>query len=484
MRIHTTFVVLALASAATAQWVQANPANQPSARMEPQMALHQSGDYTLLFGGADVGGFPPTTFGDTWAWDGTDWSQLSPAVSPPGRYFGGMVYDQLRDRTVLYGGLVATFFGANYLDDTWEWDGANWSQVTTTNTPGGLVGNPGLGEVSMAYDVIGGATVLFGGELFQGIVPMPAVTLEYDGTNWTQTAPAVSPPRRSQASMCSAPLLGGVLLFGGTNFNNPPGPNGEIVWNDLWVYSAQNDTWTQLNPTGPLPPARAGASLRFDAAAQVYVMHGGYDSTPTGTTPLSDTWIFDGTSWTDVTATYGAPTAPRVRFATADAPGGCDVYFGGGSAFFGPFTDETWIQGCSAESSTYGAGCPGSNGTPALAPSNEPVLGTNFALDASNLDPAATLAFMSIGFSNTTSSLGPLPAALAPFGLGATCDLWTSADATQLFAVSGGTGTYQFGVPTGAGFLGFEVFFQAASIDAGATGGIAVSNGVGGTFGY
>jgi len=41
-----------------------------------------------------------------------------PAMSPPARYFGSMVYDVQRQVTVLYGGLSPTFFGANYLDDT------------------------------------------------------------------------------------------------------------------------------------------------------------------------------------------------------------------------------------------------------------------------------------------------------------------------------------------------------------------------------
>lgn len=477
---------LLVTASVTAQWRQATPANAPSPRLEPAMAHHLSGGYTLLFGGADLAGFPPTNYDDTWVWDGVDWAQLSPATTPPARYFAGIAHDVFRDRTVLYGGLSASLIGGNHRNDTWEWDGANWSQVNTTNTPGSLIGsNNGIGEVSMAFDVIGQRVVLFGGELFQGIVPMPAETLEYDGADWSLTTPTVSPERRSQASLCTATSLGGVLLFGGTNFNNPPGPNGEIVFNDTWVYSAVTDTWTDITPaTGPLPPARAGASMLYDEATGVYVMHGGYDSTLTGTTPLSDTWIFDGTSWTDVTGAFGSPTAPRVRFATAEGPGDCHVSFGGGAAFFGPFTDETWIQGCAAVASTYGAGCPGGSGVPALAAANVPVLGSTLQLDASNLDPAAAVAFVSFGFSDSTSALGALPVNLAQFGLGASCDLWQSAQFTLLFGVSGGTGTYSFPVPALASFIGFDVFFQAASLDAAATGGIAVSNAVAATFGY
>ncbi|MCA8949523.1 MAG: hypothetical protein KDE27_08465, partial [Planctomycetes bacterium] len=338
--------ILALGAAATAQWTQITPTNSPTPRIEAQMAIDTGANATVLFGGADNGGFPPTTFSDTWTFDGLDWTQQSPTNVPPARYFGGMAYDVGRGVTVLYGGLVATLFGANYRDDTWEWNGTDWTQVTTAATPGSLIGNPGVGEVTIAYDFVGQRIVLFGGELFQGIVPAPNVTLEYDGVNWTQASPAVSPPRRSQASLCTAPTLGGVLLFGGTNFNNPPGPNGEIVWNDTWVYDSLADTWTQLQPTGTLPTARAGASLLFDPNLGLYVLHGGYTDNNGTIQPLSDTWTFDGTTWTDVSSTYGSPSGPRVRFASAEAPHGCQVLFGGSSAVFGTINNETWMQGC------------------------------------------------------------------------------------------------------------------------------------------
>lgn len=486
MRITLTLSILTLSSVATAQWSQQAPATSPTPRIEAMMALDLQNGETVLFGGADNAGFPPTNFADTWTWDGTNWNSQSPANSPPGRYFGAMAYDVLRQRTVLYGGLTATFFGANYLDDTWEWDGSNWTQVATANTPGSLIGNPGVGEIDMAYDLVGQTMVMFGGELFQGIVPAPAVTLEYDGADWVQTSPAVSPPRRSQTAMCSAPTLMGVLMFGGTNFNNPPGPNGEIVWNDLWVYSASTDTWTQLSPTGTVPPARAGAMLEWIRGTNCYVMHGGYDSTMTGITPLSDTWIYDGAAntWTEVTGTVGSPTAPLLRFETAESPDGSHVLFGGSTGVFGTINNDTWTLNGAASSGTYGAGCPGSFGTPTLSPTNDPVFGTSFSIAATNLDPAATVAFMSIGFSDTTSALGAIPVDLSTFGLGAGCELWMSGDTTTLFGVSGGSGTYVFPVPGGPDFMGLVLFYQGASIDAGATGGIAVTNAVEAALGY
>ncbi|MCA8964786.1 MAG: hypothetical protein KDC48_07860 [Planctomycetes bacterium] len=473
--------LLTLASTAAAQWTQATPATSPSPRTRPAMAF--DGNATVLFGGADISGFPPTNFADTWTWNGATWTQRSPATSPPARHFAGMAHDVQRARTVLYGGLNTTLIQSQYRDDTWEWDGTNWTQVTTAHSPGSIFGSNGVGEVSMAYDLIGQRVVLFGGELFQGIVPAPALTLEYDGVDWTQATTAVAPPRRSQAALCSAPTLGGVLLFGGTNFNNPPGPLGEITWNDTWMYSSLSHTWTQLNPTGPLPPPRAGASLLFDGNTGLCVMHGGYGSGASSITPFSDTWVFDGTSWTDVTATYGTPSGPRVRFSTSEGPANLHVLFGGTTAFFSAPNNETWVQGPLAEAVTFGAGCNGSNGTPALNVGTRPVLGTGFRLDVANLPPGSLFGFGLVGFSDTLSPLGLLPLNLAPFGLGAGCNLLCSGEATNLFPVNGATGSVTFNLSGDPAFSGLFFYYQFASIDAAAPGGFAVSNGVRARFG-
>jgi hypothetical protein len=484
MRITLPLCLLSFSSLATAQWTQYSAANSPSPRIEPQMAFDGSRNQTVLFGGADTTGFPPRNFAATWIWDGLAWTQAAPAASPAGRYFGGMAHDGVRGRTVLYGGLVATFSGANYRDDTWEWDGSSWAQVVTAHSPGGYIGSNGVGEVSMAYDLIGQRIILFGGELFQGIVPAPPMTLFFDGTDWGQASPPVQPPQRSQASMCSAPLLGGVLLFGGTNFNNPPGPNGEQLWNDLWVYSSLTDTWTRINPAGPLPPARADASLLFDSRAGVYVLHGGYEYVNNSISPLADTWVFDGTAWIDVTASYGGPAGPHVRFAAAEAPGGCHVMFGGSTSVFGTLTNETWIQGCAARAVPFGSGCTGSWGVPSLTANGLPSFGGSFDVVAGNLDPAGAFAFLTFGVSSTMSPFGPLPVNLQPFGLGAGCQLLVSADFTVLVPNASGTATFPFTAPATIAIAGLGLYFQSGSMDAGAPGTVAVSNGLGCAIGY
>jgi hypothetical protein len=61
-------------------------------------------------------------FDDTWAWDGVDWSLQSLAVHPPARGDGAMAYDSARGQVVLFGGGSDT---GGRLDDTWVWEGNN-----------------------------------------------------------------------------------------------------------------------------------------------------------------------------------------------------------------------------------------------------------------------------------------------------------------------------------------------------------------------
>jgi hypothetical protein len=75
-------------------WAQvdtgASASNLPPARYAHAMAT--LGNQIILFGGT-VGGDPVNglgTYGDTWAFDGATWTQLSPAVSPPARSFHAM----------------------------------------------------------------------------------------------------------------------------------------------------------------------------------------------------------------------------------------------------------------------------------------------------------------------------------------------------------------------------------------------------------
>jgi hypothetical protein len=123
--------------------------NKPTARSGHALAYDSARGVTVLFGGYDGS----SRLHDTWEWDGTDWTQRSPAIEPTSRTSHALAYDSARGVTVLFGG----HNGSTYLDDTWEWDGTDWTQRFPANKPVARSGH------ALAYDSAREQTVLFGG---------------------------------------------------------------------------------------------------------------------------------------------------------------------------------------------------------------------------------------------------------------------------------------------------------------------------------
>jgi len=77
---------------------------------------------TILFGGLLTN--PLRQAGDTWKWDGNDWTEITFASSPPARDGPAMAYDSGRQVMVLFGG---NHMGD--ISDTWELSGVAASAV-------------------------------------------------------------------------------------------------------------------------------------------------------------------------------------------------------------------------------------------------------------------------------------------------------------------------------------------------------------------
>lgn len=85
------------------------------------MAYDSVQGQVVLFGGAALDNNTNTVFlNDTWVWDGTNWTEKLPVTSPPARARHSMAYDTALNQTVLFGGRALN--GA-YDGDTWTWFG-------------------------------------------------------------------------------------------------------------------------------------------------------------------------------------------------------------------------------------------------------------------------------------------------------------------------------------------------------------------------
>lgn len=116
-------------------WTQKFPVHSPPGRGWSAMAYDAAHAQTLLFGGI---GANSTWLSDTWLWNGTDWTQASPATNPPARIDYAMAYDALHGLTLMTGEAIASNgYGPLSSMDTWAWDGGNWAQRSPATSPTG-----------------------------------------------------------------------------------------------------------------------------------------------------------------------------------------------------------------------------------------------------------------------------------------------------------------------------------------------------------
>ena len=251
-------------------WRQIAPAQSPAGRanIDQTLVYDSNRKKTVLFGGLGTSGY----LGDTWEYNGTTWSQISPSPSPPNRDSHAMTFDSYRGVTILFGGYGSS---GTRLNDTWEYNGT-WHQVSPAQSPGGRLHH------ALAYDTRRHVAVLFGG--VDSANTKLGDTWEYDGANWHRITPAQSPSARENHSMAFDSARGVVVLFGGT------GNSGRL--NETWEYDGTN--WQPVATTQS-PAARTEMSLAYDSQrGKVVFFVGGYWGT--GLTVFTETWEYTATS--------------------------------------------------------------------------------------------------------------------------------------------------------------------------------------------
>jgi cysteine-rich repeat protein len=137
---------------ATGTWSQRTTTTTPPARQGARAAF--DGARVIMFGGraASTGAF----FDDTWSWDGTNWSAIPTSAAPPARMGVAMGYDPIRKEVILFGGFTYTGDYV-YWNDTWAFDGTTWTQRSAAVSPSGRAG------ASLTWNPARGCLVLVGG---------------------------------------------------------------------------------------------------------------------------------------------------------------------------------------------------------------------------------------------------------------------------------------------------------------------------------
>ena len=409
------------------------PATSPPAINGAGIAFDELRGAAVMVGGR--------TSPNAWQWNGSTWSSMP--SGPSFRDFPAMAFDSVRGQVVLFGGSPPQF---TTLSDTWIWNGSSWQQRTPTHTPVRRYG------AAMAFDRTRGvAVMIFGANESSQLGDL----WEWNGTDWLQRPFTGGPAPRVYAAAAFDPNSSFVLMFGGEFANG-------AVTDETWLWDGA--AWQQ-----PLPPVtpyiRFGHSMVADLARRRVVLCGSVF----GDDPFA--WEWDGSTWSQLLI---ASPSPRSGAAMAfDTVRREVVLFGGIPAVSSTVFQDTWLYRTPRPASftSYGAGCPGSAGTPVLAPApySLPWLGDQFRTQVASLPQTAGGVFFLLGLGQTP------PVSLAPFGLPG-CDTWVTLDESVFMPVVAGTATRTLTVPNATALAGLHVFEQAAVIDAAAPGGAALSN--------
>jgi hypothetical protein len=281
-------------------WRQLPP---PSARSLHAAAYDPVRDRMVVFGGYST----RDLVNDVWVLQLTgtpEWTRLSPSgTAPSARHMTSAVYDPLRDRMVVFGGLDR---GVGYLDDVWALSlGAapTWSRIEPA-----VAGPVARARHSAVYDSVGDRMIVFGGVHagqrgadFGLLNDAWALTLS-GVPMWSPLSPAgPAPSPRYDQSAVYDPARDRILVFGGYD--------GQARLNDVWSLSLKGrPRWRQLNPAGTLPTPRLEHAAILDPAGDRMVVFSGLADGY-----VSDTWslsLADRNVWTQITA----PSEPSVRW--------------------------------------------------------------------------------------------------------------------------------------------------------------------------
>ncbi len=245
-------------------WTEVTTAVPPGTRHGHSMVYDAARGVVVLFGGADAAA---VHLGDTWEFDGTGWMQITPTASPPARLRHAMVYDSARGRVVIFAGILV--FPENRAEDTWEFDGATWVDVTPAVSPAAR------SEAQMAYDDARGVVVMYGGAS-EDLDPL-LDTWEFDGTMWREVVTSASPGPQWWPAMTYSASLGRSVLYGDAGR----------------TYLFDGTTWTDAAPiSSPVPRRRGAPGIAYDSTRGLVVLFGGLASFPPADNYLNDTWLY------------------------------------------------------------------------------------------------------------------------------------------------------------------------------------------------
>jgi hypothetical protein len=306
---------------------------------DASLAYADDAEKVLLIGGACLSTDPAKISPSTdrvWAWDGTNWSEMTFTTAVARGINQAVAYDRANDQLVVFGGSFAfstvphssnyvflhtvpdfvvmndvsspsprSLFGmatdtinntiwllngitdAGVEGDFWKFDQGLWSRVE-------VEGTPSCGSPSMAFDTDRARLVVF--------CPN-SDTFEWDGTAWKAFADLRTKPGIHRfAMMVYDQNIRKTVFYGG--YDEQGG-----YYDKTWTWDGT--TWAEVAKKKKAP-GRSLAAMWYDPTLRRTVVFGGVGrrSFNSRIERYGDMWSFDGTNWTEMKPS----TLPGTRY--------------------------------------------------------------------------------------------------------------------------------------------------------------------------
>lgn len=343
-------------------WTQLSPTGGPPPPRIAHTAVLDSLNHMIVFGGFPEGAFgAPPLLNDVWLLSDADgsgptstWTQLMPqGPAPAARALHTAIYAPATNSMIVFGGNLSVGNCFNEANDLWLLANANgvggtpaWAQITPAGAP------PSIRDGhSAVYDGANNRMIVFGGRVecsnANAEIWVLANANGVGGTpTWTHLSPAAGPAPGARAFHSAVYDSGSnrMIIFGGA-----AGTGGPLL-NDVWVLANANGlggapTWTQLTPSGTLPPIRQGSSAVYNPATNKMTIFAG--STSIGI--ANDVWVLananglrGASAWAQLQPAGGAPVPRSFDSGVLNLPTDRMTVFGGqDSAGFG--LNDAWV---------------------------------------------------------------------------------------------------------------------------------------------
>ena len=262
-----------------------------------------------------------------WDTGSSSWQQMTPATLPTCVNEAQLIYQASNQRPLVVGGACT---GAEFLDETFEWDGTTWTKLTTSETTR-VIGS------AMAFDTTTGEVVRYGGNPTFQSTP-DSTTYLYKNLDWRgggvrsgSPIPRSMPLFRRDAANNTIWMWGGLSEFSYGQgiaylddfwrYNNgqwsriSPDPDEPlscatplgaidkdrgklvVVCDGAEVFEWDGADWKGFSDLNTAPLNRRFASLVYDETLKKIVLFGGYDQVGNY---RQDTWTWNGTAWAEI----------------------------------------------------------------------------------------------------------------------------------------------------------------------------------------